>query len=101
MTALLPFLGRKETNEETVKVFDILVTRGNAKEVFLKCVEGLRSILWERTYDNDQVDDSEAMLSEKLAKVTTNDDGIKVDPILQTVGLYQAVKQGMNSVSSN
>src|SRR5271170_872589 len=98
---LLPFLGRKATNEDAGKVLDILVAKGNSKEVFLKCVEGLKSIVWERIYGDDDDDDcGEATLAESLAKLSAAEDEVKVDPILQTVGLYQAVKQGMKSIIS-
>lgn len=93
---LLPYLGQKATNEDARKVLDILVTKGNAKEVFLKCVEGLKSIVWERTYDDDDDDDDgEATLAEKLAKVTTDEDAVKVDQVLQTRELHRAVSRGL------
>lgn len=94
---LLPYLGQKATNEDARKVLDILVTKGNAKEVFLKCVEGLKSIAWERTYDadDDDDDDGEATLAEKLAKVTTDEKAVKVDQVLQTRELYRAVNRGL------
>jgi len=95
----LPFLGQKTTNEDAGKVLDILVTKGNSKEIFLKCVEGLKSIVWERTYDDDDADDDgEATMTETLDKITGAE--VKVDTILQTVGLYRAVKQGINSAIS-
>src|SRR5277367_5739915 len=98
---LLPFLGQKATNENAGKVLDILVTKGNSKEVFLKCVEGLKLIVWERKYDDDDGDgDGEATFTETFAKITGPENEVKVDPILQTVGLYRAVKQGLNSVIS-
>jgi hypothetical protein len=98
---LRPYLGQKATNEDARKVLDILVTKGNAKEVFLKCVEGLNSIVWERTYDdNDNIDDGEATLTEKLAKITTDEKDVKVDEVLQTLELYRAVTRGMSSAMS-
>jgi hypothetical protein len=102
VTMLLPFLGQKTTNEDAGKVLDILVAKGNSKEVFLKCVEGLKSIVWERTYDDDDDDDGgEATLTESLAKITATKDEVKVDPILQTVGLYRAVKQVFKRIKSD
>src|SRR5271169_1572509 len=98
---LLPYLGQKGTNEEARKVLEILVTKGNSKEVFLKCVEGLKSIVWERIYDDDDDDDDgEATLTEKLAKVTTDEKDVKVDQVLQTVELYRAITRGLSSTIS-
>jgi len=96
---LLPYLGKKTTNVEARKVLDLLVTKGNAKEVFLKCVEGLKLIAWERTYDYDDDDDGEATLTEKLAQVTTDEKDVKVDQVLQTVELHRAITEGMSPTS--
>ena len=99
---LLPFLGQKTTNEDAIKVLDVLVTKGNSKEIFLKCVEGLKSIVWERTYDDDDDDDGgEATLTESLAKITVTKDEVRMDPILQTVGLYRAIKQVFKRIKSD
>src|SRR5271155_5578376 len=101
---LLPFVGQKTTNEDAGKVLDILVTKGNSKEIFLKGVEGLKSIVWERTYDDDDDDDDddggEATLTESLAKITVTEDEVRMDPILQTVGLYRAIKQVFKRIKS-
>ena len=90
---LLPYIGQKGTHDNGVKVLDIVLAKGNAKEVFLKCNEGLKSIVWERTYDDDN-DDGEATLTEKFNKVTIDDDDDKADPVVQTVELYRAINTG-------
>lgn len=93
---LLPYIGQKGTHDDAVRVLHIVLEKGNAKEVFLKCNEALKNIVWERTYDDDygdddDSDDREATLAEKFNEVTIHD---KVDSVVQTVELYRAVTTG-------
>jgi len=93
---LLPYIGQKGTKDEAVKVLHIVLDKGNAKEVFLKCNEGLKNIVWERTYYDDN-DDGEATLTEKFNEVNIDDEDNKVDSVVQTVELYQATSKGYTS----
>lgn len=93
MLMLLPYVGRKGTHDNAVKVLNIVLAKGNAKEVFLKCNEGLKNIVWERIYDDDD-DDGEAALAEKFNEVTINDKDNGVDPVVQTVELCRATNTG-------
>jgi Uncharacterised protein family, YAP/Alf4/glomulin len=92
---LSPFIGQKVTRDNALKVLDIVIIKGNAKEVFLKCIEALRLVHWERTFDDDDDDDDgEATMTEKLAEITKDEKENKVDPIAQTVELYRAINKG-------
>jgi Uncharacterised protein family, YAP/Alf4/glomulin len=100
VTMLLPYIGKGSTRENAARVLDVIIAKGNAKEVFLKCNEGLKSILWERTDEDededDDGDDGEATLAEKIARVrlmnSDNDD--KVDPVVQTEELCRVINIG-------
>ena len=57
---IVPFLGNKDTAELGSQVLDLLVMKGNAKEVFLKCVEALKGIQYSRDVnDNDNEEEEE------------------------------------------
>lgn len=90
---MVPFLGREATCEAAKQVLDLIVTKGNAKEVFLKCVQGLKRIQYERSAGDD--DDT---LVEKLAQTTLED---VVDPVTQTTELYEATINGAFSLQSS
>ena len=95
ITMLLPYIGQKGTHDNGVKVLEIVLAKGNAKEVFLKCNEGLKNIVWERTYDDGgDDDDGEATLAEKFNQVTLDPKENKVNPVVQTVELYRAINAG-------
>ena len=95
VATLLPYLGQKGTHDSAVRILDIVTAKGNAKEVFLKCNEGLKNILWERTYDDDDDNDNggEATLADKLVELNLEQNG-KADPVIQTVELYRATNKG-------
>ena len=95
VTMLLPFVGQKETRQNAVKVLDIVAEKGNAKEVFLKCNEGLKNIVWKRNYFDKDDEDGEATMSEKLAQICIEDKTTKMDPVSQTKELYRATKIGI------
>lgn len=105
VTMLLPFIGRKATHGKAIKVLDIVITKGNAKEVFLKCIEGLKNIIWERNYDEDEEDDDgEATLAEKISEFRMDDNDEnddKVDPVVQTAELCQAINTGYSFILYN
>lgn len=108
VTMLLPFLGRSTTLDNAKNVLDIIVAKGNAKEVFLKCNEALKNIIWERNYDDDDEHDDgdeydgderdddggEASLAEQIEKVRITEKEEKLDPVMQTVELCQAINAG-------
>jgi len=91
---LVPFLGKKSTSEMGSKVLDVVVDKGNAKEVFLKSVEALKDIKYGADYEDTAgvEDPGEATLAEKLSEFTVED--TEVDPIEQTTELYKAVFKG-------
>ena len=71
-----------------------MVTKGNAKEVFLKCFEALKRIKYGSDYDEDVVDEEgEATLAEKLSEFSMQD--TEIDPIQQTTELYNAIFEGI------
>jgi hypothetical protein len=72
---LLPFLSHGATYPAAEKVLDVVTAKGNPKEVFLKCTEGLHRILWE-------TDASEQEISRES------------DPVLATTKLYHAAQVG-------
>jgi fatty acid/phospholipid biosynthesis enzyme len=79
---LLPFLGHKTTSQAAEEVLDVVVIKGNAKEVFLKCIEGLQNTTYDRELISDDVDENQTAPTEE------------VDPVLQTTKLYQAAQKG-------
>lgn len=89
---LLPFIGNTATHTDAVKILVTIVIKGNAKEVFLKCTEGLRSIVWQRESYHDDDGDGEAAMTKKLA---FDDQPTEVDPVIQTLELYGASKKGI------
>jgi len=94
VSMLVPFLGKKSTSEMGSKVLDVVVDKGNAKEVFLKSVEALKDIKYGADYEDTAgvEDPGEATLAEKLSEFTVED--TEVDPIEQTTELYKAVFKG-------
>ena len=99
VTMLLPYIGKKSTRENAAKVLDVIITKGNAKEVFLKCNEGLKCIFWERKGEDEDEDgdDGEAALAQNIARrlmINDNDNDNKVDPVVQTVELCRAISIG-------
>lgn len=84
---LVPFLGRKGTRNLADSVLDVVVRKGNAKEVFLKCTEALKSISWVRDYDEED-SDAEATLADKL-------DDNKVDLTELVVELFFASEESI------
>jgi len=90
---LLPFIGNKATRENAVELLDIVVTKGNSKEVFLKCTEALNGVQWERTYEDDE-DEGEATLAEELENMNFED--FPIDTAAQTIELYKATQKGMS-----
>jgi len=92
---MIPFLGKKETLQAAVKVLDIVVEKGNSKEVFLKCVEGMKSIRYKRDVvvdDEDEDEDEDGALAEKPFDTTSNE---KVNPAAQSVELYKVTAKGI------
>ena len=92
---MVPFLGNKDTAELGSKVLDLLVMKGNAKEVFLKCVEALKGIQYSRDVndnDNEEEEDEEdeVTLAEKLSKFNMKST-IEINPVQQTTQLYKAL----------
>ena len=77
------------------KVLDVVVNKGNAKEVFLKSVEALKDIKYGADYeDTAEVEDpGESTLADKLSEVTVED--TELDPIQQTTELYKAIFKGI------
>ena len=90
---LLPFIGNTATHTDAVRILNTIVTKGNAKEVFLKCTEGLRSIAWQRESYHDDDGDGEAAMTKKL---TVEDQPTEVDPVIQTLELYGASRKGIS-----
>jgi hypothetical protein len=96
---IIPFLGRKAAQENAVKILDILATKGNAKEVFLKCNEGLKNVQWKRRFiDDEDDDDGEATLTEKLGEPVVSNNQQREDSITQTLELYRATNKGNHSL---
>ena len=93
---LTPFLGIKPTRDMGIKVLDTVVTKGNAKEVFLKCVEALKGIKYGTEFDDaEEEEDGEAILAEKISEFTLMEDNpSSIDPIQQTSELYKAIFKG-------
>jgi hypothetical protein len=86
---LLPFLGQSATRSDAVKVLDILVDKGNAKEVFLKCTDALKLVVWDSGFgDGEDGDDGEATLTGNLKQISCENE--EVDPVMQTVELSRA-----------
>lgn len=75
---LLPFLSREGTRSDAHTVLDIVVRKGNAKEVFLKCTEALKSISWEREYEEEEEDDAETTLAGKLEDVALDENEVNL-----------------------
>jgi hypothetical protein len=95
VTMLTPFLGIRPTRDTGIKVLDTVVTKGNAKEVFLKCVEALKGIKYGTDFDDaEEEDDGEATIAEKLSEFTLMEDS-SIDPIQQTTELYKAIFKGI------
>lgn len=98
VTMLVPFLGRKATKDIAAQVLDVVVTKGNAKEVFLKCVEALKGIKYGTDFDDlaEEGEEGEATLAERLSEFTMED--TEVDPIQQTTELYGGIFKGTSSI---
>jgi len=89
---MVPFLGRKATSETAQEVLDVVVNKGNPKEVFLKCVEGIRNILWQREeLEEEELDDPHLPEDSEV----TPEDG--PDPVMQLIKLHDAAKEGRRS----
>lgn len=89
---MVPFLGSHETLECAVTVLDVIVEKGNSKEVFLKCVEGLKSIHYKRDVDDeDEDEDEDGTLREEPAETTSSE---KINSVAQTVELYNITAKG-------
>src|SRR5271156_448201 len=93
---LLPFIGNKATRESAVKILDVVVTKGNSKEVFLKCTEALKNIQWERTYEGEEDEEGEATVAEDLENMDFED--LPIDTVAQTIQLYKATQKGLSVV---
>jgi Uncharacterised protein family, YAP/Alf4/glomulin len=91
---LLPYIGRKSTVENANKVLNVVTAKGNAKEVFLKCIEALKMIIWENTVEEDDNDDEEATLAGKIVEVSVHENGDKQDSMFQTIQVYHAINTG-------
>jgi hypothetical protein len=92
---LLPFLGRTATEAKADQVLTILVSKGNAKEVFLKCNEALKKIEWQPQDDADEYDDGEATVAETLQAVSKLEEGQEdINPVRQMVALCRATDTG-------
>ena len=96
---IVPFLGNKDTVELGSQVLDLLVTKGNAKEVFLKCAEALKGIQYSRDLNDDdneekkeEEDDHEITLAERLSKINMKST-IEIRSIQQTTQLYKALRK--------
>ena len=91
VTLLIPFLGQKTTVDAAQKVLSVVMSKGNAKEVFLKCVEGIRNIIWEREPSEEE------HIESKLEMAPTTEATLherQPDAILQTTKLYHAALGG-------
>jgi hypothetical protein len=92
---LIPFLGRSVTRGYAANVLDVVVEKGNAKEVFLKCTEALKCIPWREEFDDeDDEDGGEATLAEKLTEFTKDES--ENDQIGQVLELYRATRTGIS-----
>lgn len=91
---LLPFLGRKATETNANKVLTVLVTKGNAKEVFLKCNEALRTIEWQPQDDAGPHEEGEANVAEALNAISKEQEGQEIDPVKQVVAICRATDIG-------
>jgi len=89
---LIPFLGRKATERKATDVLTLLAVKGNAKEVFLKTNEALKSIEWQ-PHDDDEYDDNKATVAAETLTNLPNADGAaeKIDPVKQVVALCHAI----------
>jgi hypothetical protein len=94
VSMLVPFLGHSETRPYTANVLDVVVEKGNAKEVFLKCTEALKRIPWREEFDDDEDNDGEATLAEKLTEFTKDES--ENDQIGQVSELYRATQTGIS-----
>jgi hypothetical protein len=93
---LVPFLGRSVARPYAANVLNVLVEKGNAKEVFLECTEALKRIPWEEEFDEDDDNDGEATLAEKLTEFTITKDESENDQIGQVSELYRATQTGIS-----
>jgi hypothetical protein len=84
---MVPFLGREGTLKSAADVLDVIVSKGNAKEVFLKCVEALRGIRYIRNVNDDSDEDT---LKENAAPNLNE----RINPVIQTVQLCNASMNG-------
>ena len=89
---LIPFLGRKATERKATDVLTLLAVKGNAKEVFLKTNEALKSIEWQ-PHDDDEYDDNKATVAAETLTNLPNADGAaeEIDPVKQVVALCHAI----------
>jgi hypothetical protein len=92
---IVPFLGFQATVEAGREVLNVVVKKGNPKEIFLKSTEALQGIAWEREVLEDEASD-EVDLVETISKVTIGDG---CDPLLQLTELYNASRAGMDLFS--
>jgi hypothetical protein len=92
---LIPFLGSSVTRPYAANVLDVVVEKGNAKEVFLKCTEALKRISWREEFDEeDDYDGGEATLAEKLIEFTKDES--ENDQVGQVLELYRATQTGIS-----
>src|SRR5579871_6673416 len=86
---LIPFLGQGTTSDAAKAVLNHIISKGNAKEVFLKCLEGMQNITWQReTFDETNEDNSDLAVPVSLINLEGGS-----DPLLQTIALYNAARE--------
>jgi Uncharacterised protein family, YAP/Alf4/glomulin len=95
---IVPFLGNGDTVDSGSKVLDLLVMKGNAKEVFLKGVEALKGIQYSRDLneEEEEEEENEATLAEKLSKFKM-ESPFEIDPVQQTTHLYKALLKSLQN----
>jgi hypothetical protein len=74
VTMLAPFVGMRKTTLSAIMVLNVVATMGNAKEVFLKCVEVLEVIKWDEIYDTDSEEDEDGEEDEPERGKKDNED---------------------------
>ena len=95
VSVILPYIKQKQTRVDAVRILDIVTTKGNAKEVFLKCIEGLKTIAWEPSVLNDEeeINTVETIIEKRNGTTPTEEDPL--DTIAQTSEIFRATIKGL------